>query len=297
MIQKPAHVLDGQSLLSRHVVGFVAAATVVLMPYSAAADSGAKPTAVEAGAQTVEAQYALHFNGIKVGRFDMASKLKGKAYTLTSSASVSVLFGAFKYAGTASATGTIDNGQPQPSSYGVEWHANKKAATTRIAFKDNRAIDIKIDPPPKLKHDTVPLTPTHSSQAIDPISAVLAMTTAIDRAPCDRRLAIFDGHQRYDIVMSFKRTMQLPQVIGGQTPSVGHVCRIVYEPIAGHRDNADTRAYVANRNVEIVMRAVPAFRVYVPHSITIPTEWGMGSMTMTHVQITGPTGVKIALSE
>lgn len=297
MIQLPASRLVGQSVPSRRLVNFAAAATILLTPYMAVADSGPKATAAELGALTVEAHYALHFNGIKVGHIDMASKLKENVYTLSGAASVSVLFGAFKYSGTSNATGSIDNGLPQPASYGVEWRANKKAATTHIAFKDSRATDIKIDPPPKLKHDTVPLTPAHLAQALDPMSAVLRMTTGNDRTPCDRRLPIFDGHQRYDIVMSFKRMIRLPQRVAGQSPSVGYVCRLAYEPIAGHRDNADTHAYAANRNVEIVMRAVPALRLHIPHSISIPTEWGTGSMTMTGVEITGPTGVRTALSE
>jgi hypothetical protein len=97
--------------------------------------------------------------------------------------------------------------------------------------------------------------------------------------------------------MSFKRTTKLPSEVKGAPPVTGYVCRIVYRPVAGHRDNDDTKAYVANNDAEVVLRPVAGTRLLVPHSVTIPTIWGTGAMTMRRIEITSPAIGKIALVE
>ena len=265
---------------------------------SAFAETPAKPTGGSSDAVTVEAHYALSYNGIKVGHVDVVSNVDGNAYKITGSASVSVLFGALKWSGSSGASGLIEKGEPVPASYNAEWHANKKATAVRIGFKDKVARDVAAEPPAKLKHDTVPVLPVHKVDALDPFSAMLRVTkTSNVGGPCDRQVPIFDGWQRFDIIMTMKRSAKLPADVKGGPPVSGYVCRIVYRPIAGHRDNADTKAYAANTDSEVVLRPIAGTRVLIPHSVTIPTAWGTGAMTMTHVEISGPSIGKIALSE
>ena len=264
-------------------------------PGVAGADSGQKQASAEAVAVT--AHYALSYNGLKVGRLDVVSSVDGKAYTISGTGSVSVLLGVLKWSGTSNAAGAIENGAPVPRDYGVEWHANKKTTTVRMAFKDRTASDIALEPPPKLKHDTVPLLPAHKTGALDPFSAIIPLTRADDRGPCERQVAVFDGWQRVDLAMSLKRVTRLPPQKAGGAPAIGYVCRIVYRPVAGHRDNADTKAYAANRDSEVVLRPIAGTRVLLPHSVSIPTIWGTGAMTMTHAEISSASIGKIALSE
>jgi hypothetical protein len=244
---------------------------------------------------TVKASYSLRFNGIEVGKLDFKSDTSGQSYSLSSKAKVSVFFGAFKWSGTSKVVGAIESGAPTPGAFSFDWKQNKKGGKVQVGFKDNVASDIAIQPTPKIKSDTVPLTPAHRTNALDPMSAILMLTKADGRAPCDRRVGIFDGKQRYDIVLSPKRVERIAATTSGGRPETGHVCRVTYEPIAGHRDNEDTRNMVANRDAEIVMRRIPGSQMLVPHSVSIPTSWGTGYMVAEKIEVIFPGSTKSAL--
>lgn len=245
---------------------------------------------------TVQATYSLRYNGIEVGQLKFKSNTTADSYTLASSGKVSVLFGTFKWQGASSVSGVIQSGAPAPVAYSFNWRMNdKKGGKTQIAFTENVASDIAIKPAPKPKSDTVPLLLPHRTGALDPMSAVLMLTKADSRPPCDRRLGIFDGKQRYDIVLSPKRTERLTASAAGGKSETAYVCRVTYEPIAGHRDNEDTKKMVANRDVELVLRRVPGSQMLVPYSVSIPTSWGTGTMVTEKIEVTAGSG-KIALT-
>lgn len=257
-------------------------------------DKSAKPS--ETWPTTVQARYSLRYNGIEVGNLKVNSKTTADSYALSSSAKVSVLFGALKWAGSSTVSGAIERGAPVPAAFAFDWRQNKKSGATQIGFKQFVASDIAITPKPRNKPDMVPLTPAHKAGAFDPMSAVLMLTKADSRPPCERRVGIFDGKHRYDIVLSPKRTAKLPASANGGPAETAYVCRIMYEPIAGHRDNEDTKSYAANREAEITLRRIPGSDMLIPYSVTIPTSWGTGSMVTERIDIITAADRKIALT-
>ena len=250
----------------------------------------------EAWPSAVHARYRLKYNGIEVGKLEVSSKSNGKTYALSGSGKVSVLFGAITWSGASNVSGSLESGAPQPASYAFEWHNNKKGGAVQMRFKNATATDIAVTPPPEPHDDTVPLVPAHKEGAFDPVSAVMMLTRSDERAPCDRRVPIFDGKQRYDIVLTFKRMTRIASRDGGPS-SIGYVCRAMYEPVAGHRANEATKTYAANRDVEVVMRHVPGTQLIVPYSVTIPTMWGTGSMVTDRIDVTSAAIGTIALTE
>jgi hypothetical protein len=128
------------------------------------------------------------------------------------------------------------------------------------------------------------------------MSAVLMLTKADGRPPCDRRVEIFDGKHRYNIVLTPKHRVRLRPSSAGKRPEIGHVCRIAYEPVAGHRDNDDTKAYTSNRDAEIVLRHVPGSEMLIPYAVNIPTEWGTGTMVADRIDVITTTAAKIAFT-
>lgn len=267
---------------------------------SLAAHAGEKPDAKsgEAWPITVQARYSLRYQGIEVGRLDINSNTTTKTYSLTGSSKVSVLFGAVSWSGSSSVSGAIERGAPAPAAYSFNWRQNKKAGTIQIGFKDSVAAEVAVKPAPRIKSDTVPLTPAHKAGALDPMSAILMLTKADSRPPCDRRVSVFDGKQRYDIVLTPKRQVRLASSSGGGgRPEAAHVCRIMYEPIAGHRNNEDTKTYASNRDAEIVLRRIPGSEMLIPHSVTIPTSWGTGTMVTERIDIITAGAGKIALTD
>jgi hypothetical protein len=246
---------------------------------------------------TVHARYSLRYDGIEVGKLDITSKATDSTYSLSGSAKVSALFGTFKWLGSSNASGAIVRGAPVPAAFAFNWSMNKKSGATKIGFKEHTASEIVITPTPHIKADVVPLTVIDKIDALDPLSAVLAFTKADSRPPCDRRVGIFDGKQRYDIVLTPKRETHLPAPSKRGTSETAFVCRIMYEPIAGHRDNEDTKSYAANRDAELTLRRIPSAGIFIPYSLTIPTAWGTGSMVTERIDIVTATAGKIALTD
>ena len=275
-----------------------AAMGLALMLLPLAAVAGEKPGApkVEPLPSDLKAHYKLLYNGIGVGHLHIASTVSGSTYALSGSGKVSALFGAMTWSGSSSVSGRIDGGEPAPRTYAFDWRHNRKNGAIKLGFASGTAVDISVSPPPGPHPDLVPLAEAHKTGAIDPVSAILALTRPDGRPPCNRRVAIFDGKQRYDIVLTPKRTTELPASASGGEPQTAVVCRAMYEPIAGHRANAANKTYATNWDVEVVMRRVPGSAMHVPYSVTIPTAWGTGSMVTERVEIVSPTVGRIALT-
>jgi hypothetical protein len=96
-------------------------------------------------------------------------------------------------------------------------------------------------------------------------------------------------------VFTPKRLTRLPS--RGAASETAFVCGVIYEPIAGHRANADTKTYAANRDVEVVLRRIPGSDMLIPYSVTIPTAWGTGSMVAKRIDIVTATAGKIAFTD
>ncbi len=283
----------GQNRASKVAVAAVFAALCHLPATAYAGD-----TPGEAWPAAVKARYKLQFLGVTVGHLDMASTTTGGTYTMTGSGKVSVLFGAVVWSGSTSASGTIGNSEPVPTAYAHEWSNKKKTWAVQMRYKDRTASEVAVTPPPgDAPPDQVPVTPASKLGALDPVSAIMMLTRADGRPPCARRLAIFDGKQRYDLAFSFKRMTRLPLASGKETSEVAVVCRVTYAPIGGHRDNDATKSYAANRDVEVVLRRIPGTDMMIPHAVTIPTTWGTGSMTTERIDVTTGTGRKVAMGE
>ena len=251
----------------------------------------------EAWPAQVNARYKLKFNGIDVGHIAFTSKTSGQTYSLTSSGEVSVLFGAIKWTGASNVSGAVDAAGPVPKDYAFDWKKNKKGGAIKLGFSGKKVTAVAVDPPAKTGPDIVPITEQHKSGVLDPMSAIMALTRADKGEPCDRRVAVFDGKQRFDIVFSYKRKTLFPAPKSGGASSVGFVCRAMYQPIAGHRDNADSKAYAANRDGEVLLRRVPGVDLLIPHSVTIPTAWGTGSMVIERVDVTSATAGQFAFTD
>src|SRR5213076_1399454 len=95
--------------------------------------------------------------------------------------------------------------------------------------------ELAASPPPGWDH--VPVTETNRQGVVDPLTAMLfSAATAgegLSQEACRHTLPIFDGRQRYDLKLSFKRMDKVTAEKGYAGPVV--VCSVGYEPIAGHR--------------------------------------------------------------
>src|SRR5439155_456072 len=150
---------------------------------------------------------------------------------------------------------------------------NEKAGTAgRINALRHRwqAGAVSNDPaaPPRIPSpDRGPVTEAHRKGVTDPMSAVIMPVAGngevLTPDACKRKLAIFDGRQRADIELTFKRMDRVKADKGYQGLVV--VCTVLYHPIAGHRpERAAIKYLVEQREMEMWLAPIAGTRVLVP---------------------------------
>ena len=134
---------------------------------------------------------------------------------------------------------------------------------------------------------------------LDPLSAVMALSRAAPGGrvsgvnPCNRRLALFDGKQRFDLDFRFKKMAPLSE-IGSKSPHVAFVCRVKYIPIAGFRMNEDMRQMQQATGIEVWIVPLADANLFIPYYVVVPLSAGTATLTVAKVEIDTARG-KVAL--
>ena len=245
----------------------------------------------------VQATYDVDFNGLNVGSYHFSSTHDGHTYTLTSSAKLSLLLGALRWTGDTQATGQVSGEHAKPKSFGFNYQAQSKAGSTRMAFTGDTVTQVLQDPPAKIKEGFIPVQESQLKGVLDPLSAVLAISAGTSGNPCNRRIPIYDGTQRFDLVLSPKGQVALEDRKPSGQPTSGYVCRVRYIPIAGYRPDDSTKYMAHNNDIEIVLRPLPNANIFIPYKVTIPTIAGPATITARRVNVTTNTQQQIALGQ
>jgi hypothetical protein len=141
----------------------------------------------------------------------------------------------------------------------------------------------------------IPLREHHLQGVVDPLSAIMMLSRGAAADPCDRRIPIFDGKERFDLLFSRKGDIRVTEQSPSGQPGFAHVCRVRYLPIAGHKIDSDTKYMAANDAIEVALRPVPSANVFVPYHISIPTMAGSATIVSKRVEIVSPGKPQIAM--
>jgi hypothetical protein len=277
--------------VAKGVCSFLAGLSLSL----AAIAAGPQTTAAEAWPANVRAVYDINFNGFNVGTFEFQSQAEQQSYTLLGNARLSVLLGAFTWDGETRSFGLIVKQEPKPASFTFDFRSNLRVGSTKLGFANGAVTNIAHLPPEPPKPDVIPLREQHLKGVVDPLSAIMVISRGPSANPCDRRIPIFDGKERFDLVFSYKRDMRVVEQAPSGQPEVAHVCRVKYLPIAGHKADSDTSFMAANNEIEVALRPIPSANVFIPYQISIPTMAGSATIVSKRVEIVSPGKPQIAL--
>jgi hypothetical protein len=249
----------------------------------------------------VNALYTLHFTGFgELGKFKFHSQIQGNDYSINGSAEVKVPL-IYTWTSAITGNGKLSLDEPQPATYTFASHGKPviggaKHLSVRLGFKESAVNHTSIIPPnnPGGAH-YVPIKPEHLKSVIDPLTAVLVTTRAKGGSPCGRRLAIFDGKQRFDLLTTPAGQQKVPEARPSGQPAIGYVCKVRYIPVAGYKDTEDFRSTINNSSAEIALRPVPSANLLVPYRITVATKWGTATMMLHRMDIVTPGQKQIAL--
>ncbi len=277
-----------------------AALMALLVPWAVPWGAIAEPAASTAQAVwpvAVAAQYNLSFNGFDVGKYQFQSQFDGKSYKVSADASVSALFGAFKWKGALESKGAIEGNAARPGGYQLSFKTKSKEGQVKLGFDKTGVNAVTLVPAKPPSPEAVPLKPEHMKNVLDPMTAIVAMTHAAGAAPCDRKIAVFDGKARFDLQLSLKGVQKLAEKKPSGQPANLIVCRVKYVPIAGHKPKDFANPWVDYNGIEIALRPIPSANVNVPYRLSIPTSIGSAVMTADRIDITAANKSVIALTQ
>lgn len=238
----------------------------------------------------INARYAISLNGFDLGTLEFKAETVAGTYKATSDVNISALLGAFTWHGVTNTSGKIREGSFKPQDYRFEYTSTTRNGSVRMGFDGKSVTNLAVEPLTLQVADTVPVERAHLASVLDPLTAIMALTKVDAANPCGKKLAIFDGKQRFDLSLSFRRQ----EPLSDDEPEQATVCRVKYTPIAGYRNNDETRTLSQNMGIEIAFRAIPAARMMVPHKVVIPTMAGDAVITAEHIRITTPDRDKVA---
>jgi hypothetical protein len=169
-----------------------------------------------------------------------------------------------------STRGTIKDGHPVPTTFTSKIVSNTETSDVTMVLDEGNVKELADTPPPS--SDRVPVTNTNRQAIVDPLTALLFSATAAGESlspeACRRTLPIFDGHQRYDLKLAFKRMDKMTAEKGYAGPVV--VCSLRYEPIAGHRANIPLVKYLSEgREMELALALIAGTRLLAPFRLSV----------------------------
>ena len=280
---------------SGHVCAFAARYTAGAAIIGSVLISALPAAAEQPWPGEVVADYKISFAGFDIGWFRFHSRVAARNYALAGSAKLSLMFGGFKWRAESRSTGETRGRLPDPRAYAFEYQANSKRGRVNMGFRGGNVSALALQPntPPSSK--AVPLRKHHLASVFDPLSAVMALTKGGDANPCRKRLAIFDGKQRFDLQFSFAGHETIYGTGGRNGPVRGFVCRVKYIPIAGYKPSQGVSYMARTNGIKVIMRPVPVAGLFVPHEIRVPTMAGDAVLVARRVAISDQRKQRIAL--
>jgi hypothetical protein len=246
-------------------------------------------TAFAYGAQAqgkLEARYTASLAGVPLGSGIWVVDIASDQYTAVASGRSTGLVKLISDgSGSGGSRGLVQGASMVPTSYAASTNSDKKSDEVRMTLRAGAVKDVSAEPPLQPSPDRVPVTEAHRKGVTDPMSAMIIPVagTGDVLAPdaCKRKLAIFDGRQRADLELVFKRMDRVKADKGYQGPVV--VCTVLYRPVAGHRPDRPAIKYlVEQRDMEMWLAPVAGTRVLVPFRFSVPTPFGVGVLQATY---------------
>jgi len=211
------------------------------------------------GEGNLDASYTISFARIPVGEMTTTAVFGESEYAMSARARAGGALKALLVDGEASFStrGTIKGGHPVPTTFTSKIVSNTETSDVRMVLDEGNVKELAATPPPS--SDRVPVTNSNRQRIVDPLTALLfSAATAgegLTQEACLRTLPIFDGHQRYDLKLAFKRMDKVTAEKGYAGPVV--VCSVSYEPISGHRANIPLVKYLSEgREIEIALAPI-----------------------------------------
>jgi len=279
---------------TRHCLSLVAVAVLTLGLGGTFEHRRAYAENAAQGVARIVANYQVAIGNFNLGNFRITTTLNGDGYDMRGEGRFSILEGIiYQWTGATASRGKVTDAGPEPATYAFSYSLGaKQGERVRMVFADGAVQQISIVPNKRPPGRTVPVKREQLEGVLDPMSG--AFLTARSENPngdlnvCNQMLPVFDGRQRYDLVLKPKKAVMVrntgPTAYSG--PAV--ICRVKFIPISGYQpDNPGIQLMSKTDEIEVWLMPVRGTSMYVPYRIVLPTPVGYGTAVVTSVQIAG----------
>jgi Protein of unknown function (DUF3108) len=233
----------------------------------------------------LEAQYTATLLGLPIGHISWTIDLNNSRFSSVATGSIAGFLRLFLDAqGSVVADGRLTNGKPAASNFQLKLLAGKWSDEIGIVFSGNRAKETVLPTSSSPSPAYVPIKDADRVGASDPMTALIVYVggngaTTVPQA-CERTVAIFDGHTRYDLRLAFERFGVAHPTEGYQGEVV--VCSAKFLPVAGYDPKHFLVTYLAAQHeTEIWLAPLSGTRLLVPYRASISTPMGVGILEAT----------------
>jgi len=240
----------------------------------------------------LDASYTISFARLEVGDIFATVVFGDSNYAISARGRAGgVMKALIDGEGSFAARGTLKDGYPLPTTFTSKIVSSVETSEVTMVLDEGRVKELTAIPPPNT--NAVPVTEANRQGIVDPLTAMLFSTAvggeSLSQAACRQTLPIFDGRQRFDLKLGFKRMDKVTAEKGYAGPVA--VCSVTYEPIAGHRSSAALVKYLSEgREMEMALAPIAGTRFLVPFRVSVVSMIANLVIVANRFEITAQAG-------
>jgi hypothetical protein len=242
-----------------------------------------------ADATALRVEYAMSLAGLAIGNASLTGTVDEDRYALKIDGQLTGIAGALSGGtkGAATATGTASGTRLTGTGFAATGRSSSGERTLQIGLSAGNVTQVEINPPFELRPDSVPLRDADRRGVVDPLTALVTVpgnrARPLEPANCNRTIPVFEGTQRFDVILSFAQRLSVKKP--GYDGEV-LVCNARYVPIAGHRPERPAVKFMTeSRDMSVWLAPAEGGRVLVPIRIAVATMLGTTIIEAQSVQL------------
>jgi hypothetical protein len=242
-------------------------------------------------ASRITAIYRVDLAGFNLGDYRLTTTFSGDDYEMRGEGRFSILEGlVFRWTGSAASRGKVTGSGPTPSMYAMSYAGGDKRGQLRMTFNGGAVTEVSMVPRKRPNPHVIPVERSQLQGVLDPMTGAFLATQSAnpngDLKVCDQTIPVFDGEQRFNLILTPKRTVRVQKNASTGHSGFAAVCRVKFVPISGYRpDNPGIKLMSQTNDIEVWLVSLPGTPIYVPYRILLPTMIGQGSATSTSFQV------------